>query len=223
MYEFSSLQAQAIIVSVDYHDFLSLTLEANAHHFESLIVATTPQDKKTQSIVSSVPNATCHITEAFYEKGCSFNKGAAIEECFNLTTRLGWFVCIDADIIMPKKIILNNMDKQKLYGTQRRILKNPSLYESSYKDPISWQNLYLDWHPSIQAGGYFQLFHSMAKPLQNYPWYPTTICHAGVSDYLFNDKWDRLNKTRIMALELLHLGDTCENWGGRKSPFFKND
>ena len=104
MYGFNSLQAQAIIVSVDYHDFLSLTLEANAHHFESLIVATTPQDKKTQSIVSSVPNATCHVTEVFYEKRCSFNKGAAIEECLGLTSRLGWFVLMDADIIMPKEI-----------------------------------------------------------------------------------------------------------------------
>tara|TARA_X000001036_G_scaffold422971_1_gene446436 strand:- start:719 stop:1390 length:672 start_codon:yes stop_codon:yes gene_type:complete len=223
MYGFNSLQAQAIIVSVDYHDFLSLTLEANAHHFESLIVATTPQDKKTQSIVSSVPNATCHVTEVFYEKRCSFNKGAAIEECLGLTSRLGWFVLMDADIIMPKEIMLHSMDEQKLYCPYRRILENPSLYESFYKDEKDWVNLYLEDYNGRVTCGYFQLFNSNAKPLQHTPWFPTTVCDAGGSDILFDDKWDMSNKTRIITLQVLHLGKTCENWWGRKSPFFKND
>ena len=45
----------AILVCVDYSDLLAITLPHNRHHFNKVMVVTTPEDKDTIRLCESFP------------------------------------------------------------------------------------------------------------------------------------------------------------------------
>ena len=214
-----NISIKAILVCVDYHDILSLTLPTNAHHFDSVLVVTTPNDRKTQAIVDRIPNATCHCTNAFYEHGCAFKKGAAMEEGFDIVGRDGWIVVLDADIVLPPQMRFPNLSEQQIYGVQRRMCEDISLYaEGWYHDYQEWQALPTMPDTDI-AVGFFQLFNASADHLTNRPWYPIEWKHAGGCDSFFERKWNNQNRIRLFDFQVLHLGTAGKNWFGRTTPF----
>ena len=217
------LPAKAILTCVEYHDILGLTLPINAHHFESVTVVTTPGDKKTQEVVDKIPNATCHLTEAFYAHGREFfNKGASIEEGFHATGRDGWILALDADIVLPEKTEMLNLNEQKIYGANRRILADPALFaDGLFREAEEWQKLPLIISP--HPIGFFQLFNSNAKALKSHPWYPVEWQTAGWSDTVFSGKWDTQNQTLLLDFQVLHLGPVRQNWLGRTTQFLNGD
>lgn len=75
----------AILVCVDYHDFLEVTLPYNRHHFDEVCVVTTPEDTRTHKIAREY-NSQVYTTRAFYAPGYRFGKWLAMEEA------LDWFV-----------------------------------------------------------------------------------------------------------------------------------
>ena len=218
------LPTKAILTCVEYHDILGLTLPINAHHFESVTVVTTPGDKKTQEVVDKIPNATCHLTDAFYAHGREFfNKGASIEEGFDVVGRDGWILVLDADIVLPSKIELPNLNEQKIYGTQRRILEDAHLFvDGLFREEEGWEKLPLKYEGSCNFG-FFQLFNSNAKPLKSHPWYPVEWQTAAFSDVVFDKKWDVQNRHRLLDFQVLHLGEIEKNWLGRTTPFLNGD
>jgi glycosyltransferase involved in cell wall biosynthesis len=98
----------AVIVCVEYDDLLAITLPHNRPFFDQVIVVTTPEDVRTQAICVA-NNAKCLTTRVFYERGAAFNKGAALERGFDLAGREGWFAVMDADILIPKGSVIQNV------------------------------------------------------------------------------------------------------------------
>lgn len=215
----NDLSAKAILVCVEYHDILELTIAKNASHFESITVVTTPDDIQTQSVVEKIPNARCYLTNAFYANGCAFNKGAAMEEGFDTAGRNGWIVVMDADIVLPPKINISELSDQKIYGVQRRMLEDVSSYaDGRYHEIEEWKTLPTMPDTDI-AVGFFQLFNSCAPPLSNRPWYPIEWKHAGGCDSFFERKWSNQNRVRLFDFQVLHLGVPGKNWFGRTTAF----
>jgi hypothetical protein len=84
----TKIKLDIIIVSVDYNDFLSITLK-NTTKFSNVTVVTSPSDVKCQELCQEF-GANCIITENMYENGAIFNKGKAINEGITSLTNPEW-------------------------------------------------------------------------------------------------------------------------------------
>ena len=211
---------KVITVCVDYHDILSMTLPVTASMFDSILIVTSKKDIQTQQLVDKFDNVECHATDVFYENECAFNKGAAIEESFDVAGREGWFLILDADIVLPSNIgIPEDRDTNTIYGVGRKQLFNIKDYESGvYADHTSWTMLRSIKDPD-KAPGFFQLFHASSTSLCDKPWYPTDWRHAGGCDSFFERKWPTHKRKKLSSFEVLHIGPLGLNWYGRVSKY----
>ena len=198
---------RAIIVCVDYWDYLAVTLPYNLHHYDECMVVTSPADTNTRELCKHY-KVQCHITDAFYRKGAMFNKWLALEEGLDKFGRDGWILIIDADIMLPRSIDLPPLHIGNIYAPRRRMGDRP-LPESM------WNTLRL-WHVQ-EFSGFFQLFHGRDPVLPNPPWHEVDWTHAGGADTFFQNKWRPTNKIRL-DFEVLHLGPNGKNWCGRATP-----
>jgi hypothetical protein len=199
----------SIVCCVDFDDFLRITLPKNIHHFDRTVVVTAPHDIYTAEVCAQ-HGADCFITDAFYKDGACFNKGAAMEEGFDVLGREGWICIWDADIVMPESMDLSNLREDCLYGVPRRILDDPHAYHPE----IAWLEARMTTGHEFQ--GFFQLFNASSLGLIK-PWYGTTWKHAGGCDNDFLANWPDKRRV-ILPFEVLHLGPAWENWHGRVSP-----
>lgn len=205
---------RAITVSVDYGDILAITLPRLACHFSEILVVTVERDAETQALVSQIENARLHVTDTFYRRGAAFNKGAALEEGFDVLGRSGWLAIVDADIIFPAQLRWQDilLERGSLYVPQRRILADPR----QWREDLVWGELPLKYEPG-QSPGYCQIFHADDPVLALRPWYQTDWIHAAGSDAMFERRWPRELKKRP-PFEVLHLGEDGCNWFGRVTP-----
>jgi hypothetical protein len=205
---------KSIVVSVDYHDILAITLPANARHFEKTVVVTTPDDIKTHKIVEGVENAELFKTDVFYKFGATFNKGLALELGFNQLGRDGWIVVWDADTLFPDSIDIPDKEIGKLYGARRKVAYNE--YQFNHNFMMKCADFYPDEN---EIPGYFQMFHAADPALKNCKyWYPVHWKHAGGCDSYFQMRWRGPDK--IWAdFWVIHYGDPGKNWHGRYTPF----
>ena len=203
-----------IIVSVDYNDFLPITLENNIKIFDNITVVTSINDEECQKICQKF-NVNCVVTERMYDNGASFNKGKAINEGIKSLLNPNWILLLDADIIVPETFhesFKNNYTNiNSLYVCNRIMFKE---YES-----------YLDWKygsglkgqvSKLNGIGYFQLFNINSNCLQRII-YPETSNNAAGSDISFRNKFTEKVDLKI---ESIHLGISYQNWNGRKTPEF---
>lgn len=200
-----------LTVSVGYDDLLSVTLPRNAHHFDRILVVTSPTDRLTPEVVDGVHNARLFVTDAFYRDGADFNKGRAIEEGLTRLGHTGWLCHFDADILMPDVLDLSGIRPGNLYTPRRRELAEPQKW-AEVKD---WSKL-----PRIhdlEHAGFFQLFHADDPVLKTRPWYSINWRHAAGSDSEFQQKWPPRKKIWL-PFDVLHLGTPGPaNWFGRSS------
>lgn len=204
---------RAILVCVDYADFLAITLPRNLHHFESVMVVTAPKDTATIELCQEL-NVQTHITESFYDHGANFNKFKAMEEALNVYGRTGWLCIMDADIIWPTILPEFRLEVGKLYTPRRRMLRTNYFQELPPEE--RWHTLPLHRNEAEWAG-YSQIFHCSDPILGKPPWHGTNWKHAGGADSFFQAKWSRPNKIRP-TWEVLHLGEDGRNWCGRVTP-----
>lgn len=205
------MNIKGITVSVNYDDLLEITLVRNARHLTEIVVVTTEEDKRTQAVVASVPNARCFITDAFTRYGARFNKSLALEEGFDFIGREGWILIFDADTLFPESMPLPKLEVGKLYTPTRILLEDPTQWTEDY----NWNKAKLsnDRH----FPGYYQLFHANDPAINTLPWYDVTFAHAGGGDGYFQSRWHPTNKIRP-TFQVLHLGPRDQNWHGRVSP-----
>ncbi len=131
---------RAILVSVNYHDLLSITLPYNRNHFDEVMVVSSFEDRNTADVAMA---NRCHLhrTEAFTANGATFNKWAALEEGLNVFGRHGWLCIMDADVLWPKHpcwVPVNPLEIGKLYTPLRRMWDNwprPFVYTNGILDP----------------------------------------------------------------------------------------
>ena len=207
-----------IIVSVDYNDFLPITLENNIKIFDSITVVTSINDEECQKICQDF-NVNCVVTERMYENGAKFNKGKAINEGIKSLLNPNWILLIDADIIVPETFTESFKDNytniNSLYVCNRVMFKE---YQS-----------YLDWKSGsgikgqvskLNGIGYFQLFNINSNCLQRIV-YPENSNNAAGSDISFRN---RFTEKVDLKIESIHLGISYQNWNGRETPeFIKNE
>ena len=195
---------RAIIVCVEYWDYLSVCLPYNLHHFDDVLVVTSHLDVQTQEICRQLEIDT-FVTDAFYRNGAMFNKWLALEEGLDHFGRHDWICILDADIAIPQSIEFPPLTIGNLYGPHRR-MGDHLLPEDQ------WKSL-RQWHLE-EFSGYFQLFHASDPYLPQPPWHQTNWKHAGGADTFFQELWPVENRIRL-PFEVLHIGPNGVNWCGR--------
>lgn len=210
------MDLRAILVCVDYADFLEITLPWNRKHFSEILVVTSRNDQRTSDTAHRYASAEVFYTDAFYENGAHFNKWRALEEGLDFRGRKGWICIMDPDILWPRGLDLDSMtfEKGKLYTPLCRIMKDLSqpIPSEEHWDQFPLRPNQTEW------AGYSQIFHADDPVLGEPPWHETDWTHAGGADSFFQRKWPKECKVRP-GFEALHLGPHGVNWHGRVSPF----
>lgn len=197
-----------VIVSVNYNDFLIVSLENNIDIFENITVVTSSSDFLCQKICEKF-GVKCIVTDVMYENNAVFNKGKAINEGIRSIPDPDYILLLDADIVVMNKIDLDTLEDNFLYTSERYIVPN---YDS-YQRYIYGDNEKFRVDPD-NGLGFFQLFN-YSKGIK----YSELFDNAAVSDIKFRDKF---KERRNIGKRVLHLG-TDSNWDGRKSKIFLDD
>jgi glycosyltransferase involved in cell wall biosynthesis len=229
---------EAVMVCVDYGDFLAWTLPQNKNHFDRLVVVTSSKDNYTQEICSFY-HVECLVTDSFYDGG-GFNKANGINFGLNHLKKDGWVVHLDADIVLPPRTgqILRQLplDPKGIYGIDRanifnfidwvKFLQRPhnqhqtnGFLESKYEAGSRLLNLDRDgWIPI----GYFQMWCPSVSVVSKYPDF-----HRGAdrTDALFPYNWKREDRHLLPEIICYHLesenAPLGANWNGRKTRRFE--
>ena len=198
---------RAILVSVDYSDYLAITLPLNRHHFEDVMIVTTPDDIDTIQVAVKYDCKT-FLTRCFFDNGAVFNKWLALEHGLNSLGREGWLCVMDADVVWPQVLPPFEFKPGNLYSPLRHM--------ADFYFPEPWTKIPI--HPLISSfSGYTQIFHAL-DPVLTKPWYQVDWKHAGGADTFFQARWPEQNRIRP-PFNVLHLGPSGVNWCGRSSPY----
>jgi hypothetical protein len=231
---------EAVVVCVNYSDFLAHTLPANRNQFNRMVVVTTPLDTATQRLCEHY-DVECVQTDVFTENGEAFAKGRGINAGLQRLSRKGWVVHMDADILLPPKTrgILDRLplDPQKVYGADRLMCPSAQSF-AAYLDappPVqeAWVFVHLNVFPMgvrlaqyMEPGGgyvpigYWQLWHPGTSGVHTYP---ETHGTAARTDFQHALKWPRERRELLPELVLIHLESQpgmALNWNGRTTPPF---
>lgn len=198
---------EGLCACVDYADMLRLTLPRWSATLDRIVVITAPSDRQTPQVAADYPNAAVHVTEAFYARGASFNKGAAMEEGRRLLAWTDWVLLLDVDILPP----LNWVDRFAAAAPRPGWLYGCSRYQLDDVRrgiPAGSQRM-----PGSRWAGYFQLFHTSDPRAGRSPLLTTTWRHAGGYDSDFERLWG--DRKVHLPIRLGHLGERGVNWCGR--------
>jgi len=204
-----------IITSVNYNDFLILSLENNTKYFENITVVTSNDDIICQNICKSY-GVKCITTDVFYEDGFKFNKGKAINIGIESLTNPEFILILDADIIVTNKIELTNLESDTLYTSDRWICYNHFQYEKWKKGETPVNNL--PKYERDNGYGFFQLFNF--NNTMESKWYPSELENSSHPDLKFSSYFP---KKQTISVDIIHLGDVKKNWNGRTSENFITD
>lgn len=202
------MKPRAILCCVEYDDLLALTLPYTIPHVSDLLVVTTDEDERTKAVCRK-HGVRFHATGVFHDRGAPFNKGAAMEEGFDVLGRHGRILILDADIVLPENLDFSCASRGFLWGC-RRVL---------WPDPWTWKGQpweHLTPEPVEDIMGYFQLFHAEDAPKR--PWYPTHYKSAATVDQWFGWKHFSYRGAYLPDQTVLHLGTPGDNWCGRTKP-----
>lgn len=151
---------EAIVVCVDYADYLAETLPYLAARVDRVAVVTTKSDKQTQVVANRHANVRCATTDVFYWHGASFNKGAGINVGLAHLERTGWVLHVDADIALLDPLPID-LDRECLWtATRKRLVGMEEWNEvrQGTRDNLAdMRNVFL--HGSLVPSGYLQLWH----------------------------------------------------------------
>lgn len=211
---------RAVIVCVDYWDYLKITLPLNSDHFDEVVIITSPRDEKTIQTVEEIwdNHYTLLLTDLFYEEGAVFNKWKALEWGLDQVGRDGWLCLLDADIVLPPVHVWDfrklDLVTGNLYTPRRRM--NPGFDVPPHTE---WAQRFQLHRNEQEFAGYCQVFHASDPTLPSPPpWHETNWKHAGGADSFFQARWKPENKIRP-PFECLHLGEAGRNWCGRATRY----
>jgi hypothetical protein len=239
---------EAVVICVDYADYLTETLPFLLPHVDDVAVVTTPEDGRTHRVckrhgVRFLP------TRCFYRDGERFNKARGINYGLSNLKLDGWVLHVDADIVLPSRtrymLANTDLDPRKLYGCDRVHCVGRAAWDDLKTDPevqYEWGCLVKPprrWTigariAHLEYGGYcpigfFQLWNPSGSGVTRYPRVGQGT--AEHSDVLHAIQWDRQDRCLIPELIGIHLetkdkGDgrpMGQNWSGRTTPEFTRD
>lgn len=205
---------RAVIVCVDYCDYLAVCLPYNRHHFDEVMVITHPNDLGTLQ-VAATNECDTFVTDAFYDDGAKFNKYRALEEGIEVFGRRGLMSIMDADVLWPK-VIADVYQIGQIYSPLRRMCDGVTqIPHEPYWPRFPHHSLHARM-PSHMSG-YTQIFNADDDVLQRTPWHRLDLPTAQGGDTYFQDRWRPSLRARP-SWECLHLGPHRINWSGRVSP-----
>lgn len=233
------MKLEAIVVCVDYSDYLEHTLPDNLNHLDRLVVVTSPTDKKTQALCSKY-SVDCVQTEAMYENGSKFNKGRCINIGLGYLQGADWILQLDADILLPHRfrdmLARTQLDSNRIYGADRFNVFGYEAFEKIKPQlaPHYVSQYFVQPPHGLELGariihhehgytpiGYFQLFHKSSGRR-----YSISSGNAEHTDVLFAIQWSRVNRILLPEVLVYHL-DSLQgpapmgaNWEGRTTPLF---
>jgi hypothetical protein len=203
-----------IIVSVNYNDYLLVTLSNNIKYHYNITVVTSEDDLLCHKICDNF-NVKCVVSDRIYENGAKFNKGKAINDGIRTINNPDFILILDADIVLTERIDMSSLcdDSNILYYTSRYICGEYNTYEKWVNKKIELQNI--GKYENKIGLGFFQLFKYCPDKK-----YPENFTDAGWSDLIFRDTF--IHKEKIEE-SVIHLGDPMVNWKGRISDRFINE
>lgn len=233
---------EAVIVCVNYSDFLKATLPYNIPYFDNIVVVTSFEDKRTQELCRHY-NIDPVITNCFYESDDPFNKARGINLGFAHLRHNSWVLHMDADILLPHNFrnnlfmyplnvnCLYGMDRQNIIGRKQyeQLLKSSS-YSLQYRDKFIFEKSKDEEGARLvhrEFGycpiGYAQLFHGSYLKKWKMK-YPDNQKGAERSDVQFSLQWKRENRILLPTVSCFHLeserANQGVNWYGRKTAPF---
>lgn len=234
---------EAVVVCVDYGDFLAESLPLNLPHFDRVVVVTTASDHVTRQVCRNW-SVECVLTDAFYEKGELFNKGAGINSAIGHLRCTGWILQLDADIVLPvtfrNMLAKSALHRSRIYGCER----------ANVKSWAKWRDVKQKMHVVPQyAGGYlvstpddtpvgaqfvhksrgycpigfFQMWHAQFMHEHELR-YPEVEGSAEMGDVQFAVSWKRADRILLPTIRVFHLESESvpmgTNWNGRRTKPF---
>jgi hypothetical protein len=235
------MKIEALTVCVNYADFLSWFLLANSRHFDRLVVVTDTADAKTAALCEHYA-VECIRTDAFYEGGQAFDKGAGINAGLAALARDGWVAHLDCDIILPPRtrtlIQAANLDPSMIYGVDRMLCQSFDEWIEyiAFPETQHAQNIFINarafplatrvgalWGDGYVPIGFFQLWHPGTSGKQSYDRHSD----AGRGDFAFATSWPRARRSLLPEIMAVHLesekSPNAMNWRGRRSKRFGPD
>lgn len=236
--ENTNLKIEAVVVCVDYSDFLEATLPSNLNHIDRLVVVTHPRDQKTQDLCRKF-GVDVYPTEVMHEEGDKFNKGRMINYGLQHLRHDGWLIHMDADTLLPHRfkqmLHMAKLEQHKIYGIDRLNTKSYENWKSNewrtipqhqYRYMVTPQREFplgsrlLHQEYGYAPIGYFQLWHSKMRRQ-----YPIVTGSAEHSDVMFAVQWERKDRVLLPELFVYHLESEDnafgKNWQGRKTKPFE--
>ncbi len=229
----------AVIVCLDYSDYLEHTLRVNQPLFDDLVIVTAQEDKGTLAVCERY-GARPVLCPYFKRKG-SFNKALAINlGLAHLDLTDTWILQLDADTALPRntrKLLWNSpLDPLSIYGVDRvecpsyeewighLVEPDPAQKHYFLRPPRGWKLgtrlLHHDYGDYVPIG-FFQLWHS-ASGITRYP----TVQNSSAehTDVLHALQWPPERRHLFPSIMAVHLGTgpavMGANWNGRSSPPF---
>lgn len=229
------MKIEAVVVCVNYSDFLAKTLPENLEQLDRLVIVTHPSDKATQALCNKF-GVDCLKTEVMHDEGDSFNKGRAINLGLSHLRHEGFLLHLDADVLLPHnfrtRLRQAKLDKGNIYGADRLNIVGWEKFHSIELAPQFQYRYLVVPNEGLSLGarllhneygycpiGFFQLWHSsMAR---NYPIINGSAEH---SDVLFAVQWERRNRILLPEFFVYHLESEKSpmgaNWKGRTTKPF---
>ena len=237
----------ALLVSVNYSDYLEVALPYNTKQFDEIIVLTIESDKACQDLCSKYANVKCLVfPDGILKKnGKTFNKGALINKGFEYLNEINysdWLVITDSDIVFSENFKELMAGKEKdpniLYGMSRRHchhLNTFNTYMNTKQDTLLITPRKVD----MLFIGFCQIFMYKANKFSF-----VEDCDAERGDLIFlthfskefkkfmdSEKWARgfvrelIKDPKFINLSerdfVIHLGEPKKNWKGRTTNPFK--
>lgn len=191
-----SNKIEAVVICVNYSDFLKITLSKNAHNFDHIVIITSHNDNEIEKITSSYSNISLIKTDAFYYNGASFNKGLAIDVGFQSLKYKDWVVNLDADIVLPtnfkEKFLQEANDIECSYSAQRYNIETYEEWLEINKNILKLKNKLL--YRGIGYGYFFcfnyksKIFQHLLEITNGFP-YPNWLPNVAESDWIFRNYW----------------------------------
>jgi hypothetical protein len=231
------MKIEAVIVCVDYADYLAETLPHNLPHFDRVVVVTAPHDVETQKLCRRL-STPYYATNVFFKDGKKFNKARGIDYGLGFVQFNDWIVHLDADTYLPpmtrRWLEWRPLDRESIYGIDR---VNCVGFEK-WRAHLAGEGLQHDYMCRVHVpsfplldriairdyGGYlpigfFQMWHgSLGRR------YPIAKGDAEHTDVLHAIQWDEGKRHLIPEVVGIHLQAASAplgaNWKGRTTPRF---
>jgi hypothetical protein len=191
-----------LVVSVDYADYLSVTIPEMVKVVDKLYVMTAENDRSRE--IAEKYGAIPILWKDWKIDGAHFNKSGAINYAQSVVYDKhpeSWYLILDADILLPdntREIIEKHSTNEKaLYSVKRQDYHTIGSFEQDDHD-IVYQ---FDW------AGFFQLY-------KDKQYYPEFSMDASGCDIVFLHLFIERS---FLPLTVKHIGVSATNWKGRVS------